>query len=333
MEMEFKDTGRRRRMVLIVLGLALAVSAGFGAFTLASKGAPAEQVAKKGVLVAARDIPARTTVSSDDVTIKQVPVTEALSQAYAGQGDVLGRVTSVPIYSGQQVTPNLFATADADSDFSILAPGELVTADSPDWRAIALDIPKDRAVGGEIKSGDHVDLVVSVQIDLLLPNADGTYSKCDVTTPSQFTCGKSTKITFQDVEVLKAMPDDDTYVFKVNLMQAEQISHIAEEGPDSFTMVLRPAEDTRTVDTSQYGTTDDRLIMTYLFPAPQWFDVTKLDQPPVPYGTPGPGAVPGTGGSTASPTPVPSGEPGASQEPGESPAASAEPTPEASAAP
>src|SRR4051794_21040588 len=170
MEMEFKDTGRRRRLVLIVLGLSLAVAAGFGAFTLASKGAPAEQVAKKAILVAARDIPARTTVSSDDVTVKQVAVTEALPQSYAAQTDVLGRVTSVPIYSGQQVTPNLFATSTADSDFSILSPGELVTADSPSWRAISLNIPKDRAVGGEIKAGDHVDLVVTVQIDLLLPN-------------------------------------------------------------------------------------------------------------------------------------------------------------------
>src|SRR4051812_39893804 len=187
MEMEFKDTGRRRRWVLIVLGLSLAVAAGFGAFTLASKGTPVDTVVKKAVLVAARDIPARTTVSVDDLTIRQVPVDEALSQAYDTQEDVVGRVTSVPIYSDQQMTPNLFATTAADTDFSILGPDELIAADSPYWRAIAIQIDKERAVGGEVKAGQHVDLVVSVDIQILVQTIDGNYAKCDASTPSQFT--------------------------------------------------------------------------------------------------------------------------------------------------
>src|SRR3954447_17520269 len=105
--MEFKDTGRRRRLTLVLIGAVLAAAAGIGAFTLASKGGPAQEAPKKAVLVAARDIPARTTVSNDDLIIREVPIDEALSQAYEGQAEVVGRVTSIPIYSDQQITPNL----------------------------------------------------------------------------------------------------------------------------------------------------------------------------------------------------------------------------------
>ena len=100
-----------------MIGAVLAAAAGLGAFTLASHGSAPAEAPKKAVLVAARDIPERTTLTADDVTMRSVPVDEALSQAYLQSTDVVGRVTSVPIYTDQQMTPNLFATTAADSDF------------------------------------------------------------------------------------------------------------------------------------------------------------------------------------------------------------------------
>ena len=139
-------------------------------------------------------------------------------------------------------------------------------------------------------------------------------------------------ISFQDLEVLKATPDDEMYVFKVDLHQAEQISHVIQEAPDSFTMVLRPDEDNRPVDESQYGTTTDRLIMTYLYPAPQLIDLNQLTGPsPYPYpGAPNGSFAPGGAGSGepgASPGPSTSPGPGESPSPDQSPGASAEPSP------
>ena len=40
-------------------------------------------------------------------------------------------------------------------------------------------MPPERAVGGDIKAGDHVDLIVSVEIDVLTKDADGNYVKTD----------------------------------------------------------------------------------------------------------------------------------------------------------
>lgn len=323
MEMEFKDTGRRRRAVLIFVGVALAAAAGLGAFSLSSKNAPVAEAPKKAVLVAARDIPARTQVSADDLTIRQVPIDEALAQSYDSQPDVLGRVTSIPIYTDQQITPNLFATSSADSDFSILGPDETVTDASETWRAVAIKIPNDRAVGGEVKAGDHVDLFVSVEFKLAMQDADGQWSNVDIADATGNMPGKSTKITFQDVEVLKSTPDDEMYVFKVDLHQAEQIEHVIQAAPDAFGIALRPGEDTRTVDLSQYGTTNDRLIMTYFYPVPHLTDLSQL-LGPSPYPYPGASAIPGVGGPSSpnpstAPTPSASPDPNASPAPSESP--------------
>jgi Flp pilus assembly protein CpaB len=323
MEMEFKDTGRRRRLLLIFLGVALALAAGYGAFVIASKGGPAQEVVKKSVLVAARDIPARTQVVADDLTVRQVPIDEALAQSYESPTDVVGRTTSVPIYTDQQITPNLFATTTANADFSILGPDETVSDTSPYWRAVAVQVPAERAVGGEIKTGQHVDLVVSVEIDVLTVDANGNYVKTDTANAQGFQSGKSTKITYQDLEVLKSTPDNEMYVLKVDLHQAEQIAHIVQVAPDSFSLVLRPEEDTRTADTSQYGTTTDRLIMTYLFPAPMLIDLSKLLGPTA-SSVPGASPIPG-GSGTPTGSPAPSGSPGPAASPGASPVPSATP--------
>ena len=326
MEMEFKDTGRRRRVMLVMVGAVLAAAAGIGAFTLASHGTPAEQAPTVSVLVATHDVAARATLSNDDVAVRQVAEDAALPEAYTDPALVVGRVSSVPILPGQQITPNLFATNDANSDFSILDPGETVTDTSPYWRAVAVEIPPERAVGGEIKAGDHVDLFVSLEIDIVTQDADGNYIKADTANAQGFQNGESTKLTFQDLEVLKSTPDDNMYVLKVDLHQAEQIAHVVQLAPDSFALALRPGDDTRSADTSQYGTTTDRLIMTYLFPAPRLVDLSQLQGPavsPIPAGSsPIPGGTPSGGSPAPSGAPAPSSSPGA-----ESPAPSSSPAP------
>lgn len=306
MEMEFKDTGRRRRLLLIGLGAALAIGAGYGAFRLASNGNQAPQVIKESVLVAAHDLPARTTLTADDVTTRDVPIDEILGQTYRDPGDVVGRVTSVPIYADQQMTPSLFATATADSEFSILGPDETVAPDSQFWRAVAVNVPPERAVDGQIQDGQHVDLFVSVDISILAVDPEGNYQTVDTATTDGLVPGKSTKITIQDLEVLKADPDNNMYILRVDLHQAEQIYHIVQVAPDSFSLALRPDEDTRADDSSQYGTTTNSLIMTYLFRVPQLLDLQALlnGQPlPSPSIVPGPSPTPA--GSPAAPSPEP----------------------------
>lgn len=308
MEMEFKDTGRRRRLLLVGLGVALALTAGYGAFQLASNGNRAPEVVKESVLVAAHDIPARTQVTVDDVILRDLPVDQILTQGYRQASDVAGRVSSVPIYAGQQMTPNLFATSTADAEFSILGPDETIAPDSQFWRAVAVNVPPDRAVDGQIEDGQHVDLFVSVQIDVLAVDPEGNYQHIDTATQDGLMSGTSTKITFQDLVVLKADPDNNMYILRVDLHQAEQIYHVVQVAPDAFSLALRPDEDTRADDAAQYGTTTDRLIMTYLYPVPQLIDLSALLGRPVPTQVTGPSPTPGgepQPSPTTSPAPTP----------------------------
>jgi hypothetical protein len=153
-----------------------------------------------------------------------VPVTEALGPSYDDPTVAIDRVTAVPIYFDQQITPNLFATSAANTDFSILGPDDQVTPDSPYWRAVALDIPAARAVGGEIQPGARVDLFVSVQIDLFALDEEGKFQPVQNADDEGLRSGRSTKISMQDLQVLKSDPAAGMYILKVTLHQAEQIA-------------------------------------------------------------------------------------------------------------
>ena len=104
-----------------------------------------------------------------------------------------------------------------------------------------------------------------------------------------------------------ADPDANMYILKVDLQQAEQIYHVVQVAPDSFSLALRPDEDTRAADPTEYGTTTDRLIMTYLFPVPQLVDLSQLlgGQPLPTPGVP----LPTPSAAPAEPSPSPTAAP------------------------
>lgn len=296
MEMEFKDPSRRRRRLILLLGVLLAGLAGAAAFQLASQGAPAQAFATRKVVVALADIPSRTTLNANHLAVRDLPVSSVPTQAVEDPTRVIGLVTGVMIFANQPITPNLLATGSADAAFAILSAEETVAPDSPFWRAVSVMVPDDRAAGGEISPGQRVDLIANLQLQLLTydpttgefteePSEDGSHS------------GMSTKATFADLQLLDHNEDSNIYVLKVDLHQAEEISLLQADADNTFTLALRPEEDTRPVDQTQYGETIERIIEQYRFLVPKLLDLELLQAPPVP--TPAPAASPGA------PTPAP----------------------------
>ena len=290
MDQEFRDDGRRSK-IIIVIGVILALIAGGAAFYLvnqASQKAGQADLQTVAVVVAQRTVPARQAIVADDVTIRNVPLDPTNANGViTNPADVIGRLPAVTILQGQLVTLNMLASADAGSEFSILAPGETVGPTSEAWRAVSITVSDDLAVGGILKAGESVDIFLTAVINV----------PADIAAKGQFTTDRSTKIVYQNVQLLAR--NNAFYIIKAPLAMAEELTHLQAIGSVTMSMVLRPDIDQRYIDASALGETTNRIIKKYGLPIPETYPPSSgplPSQPPIASPTPFP-----------SPTPVPSG--------------------------
>ena len=304
MELEYKDNSRRSKFI-IVLGVAMALIAGGGAFVMINQ---AQQQGSGGpgllvpVVVAARSIPERHTITPSDLAIAQVPVDVAGSGTFSDPGKLLARITAVAILPGQPIATNLIASTAEGGQFSILKPDETIAPDSPYWRAVSITVAPDLAVGGMLESGMDVDVFLTATVA----------APASAEPSGRFVTDKSTKVVYQDIEILAR--DKDFYIIRLPEQQAEEILHLQATAAVTVSLALRPTEDTRTADATKLGETTNLIISRYGLPVPQTIVVgpggaTSVDggqsysgyQPPAsatPSTTPDQGAA-------ASPSPAP----------------------------
>lgn len=252
---------RTRSRKLIVAGVVLAICSGLGSFMLlsrASQQASDSSLPTVSVIVASRTIPARTALTPDDLALRSIPMDATNAQGtFTTKDQVLGRISSVAILQGQLVTSNFFAFSAETGAVSILSPEESFGPDSPAWRAVSLAVPDDRAVGGILDAGQHVDVMITTAV--LVPQ--------EILDQGVYYGDKATKITYQDVQILTKK--GSFYVIKVTEQVAEEIAHMQASGVASFTLALRPEVDKRIVDASQFGATTNLIIQRYGLPVPQ----------------------------------------------------------------
>ena len=298
MEMEYKDPSRRGRWI-VVIGVILAVAAGGAAFFLinqAQQQAGQAGLQKVTVVVAAQTIPARKIIEEADVTVREVPIDDTNAQGIASTPDkVIGRVPAVAILQGQMVLTNLLASSTEGGQFSVLGPEESFGEDSPDWRAVSMTVPDDRAVGGLLTPNQIVDVFVTASVNVLTDSESGIGKEGYYT-------DKSTKLSYQNMLILAK--SGQFYVIKAPIDVAEEISHLQASGAASFSLALRPDVDTRDVDATALGTTTNRVIVRYGLPIPVAYPPASGQAPrPTPRPSPSPSASPD---ASASPTASPS---------------------------
>src|SRR5690242_10534665 len=264
-DMGYKEPGDRRRKFTLFLGVVMAVAATFLVLGLGNGGSGSNTtsaVPMRDVVVAVADLPAKSVLTAANLAVQHVPDAPYLATAFSDPSKLVGKVTGVVIYKNQPLMPSLLSTSLADADFSILGPDETISPQSPVWRAVSVFVPKDRAVGGKIVTGQHVDLINTIKITVMSPppGAPPTAAPSASTSPSpaapslepptwlqpEPVCGAptptpaptatptpsptpepsasageslppyysedSTKITWQNVEILSADPDTDTYI-------------------------------------------------------------------------------------------------------------------------
>ena len=302
MDQEFRDDRHRGRWV-IVLGVVLAIIAGGAAFFLinqAQQQAGQAGAQKIPAVVAIVVIPARQVIVETDIQVRMVPLDASNANGVIADPTlVIGRIPAVSILQGQVVTTNMLASADEGGQFSILGPDETVAPDSEAWRAVSMTVADDLAVGGLLKVGQSVDVFVTVVVSV----------PADLAAEGRYTAERSTKITYQDMVILAR--ESAFYVVRASLPVAEEITHLQATGNATFSLVLRPDEDTRLADASSLGQTTNRIIQRYGLPIPEVFPAgTGPLQTPVPSPSPSPSPIPSATTSAA-----PSASPSSSQAP------------------
>ena len=275
MEMEYKDSTRRGKFV-IVLGVLLAVVAGGAAFYLinqAQEHAGQGDIQKVKVVVAAQLIPARTPIAPGAVEVREIAL-DAVTQVgiVTDPTSLIGKVLAIPVAVGQPIYSNMLASSSGSgaSAFSILGPDETVAPDSPAWRAISITIPDDRAVAGLLTAGQTIDIFMTAQISVPVDSKPVGVYYSDM----------ATKITYQDMVILARAGTQ--YILRCPLAVAEEINHLLATGTVTFSAALRPAEDVRFVDVSRLGASTNRILQKYGLPFPVIYPAPSATIPPQP---------------------------------------------------
>ena len=293
---------RRSSRVIILVGIILAVAAFAGVIYISSNGTQSGGTTGGGqqaaptvkVVVAALDIPIGTALTSEMLTVKDVPGTTPPAGTYQETGLVVDKVVRQAISKDHVFTTADFLTgsgATSDSVIRGLQKGQ---------RAQAILVDQSSGVGTLIQPGDRVDLIFSFCLDTYLP----------ATTPGGLPqkfpdkCQGSVKDVLQNVEVLGILPPAVTtpttegnaeaaasqsdaakeiVIVGVTAQQAEVIKYAkiaSTTSPDAaaamtIEMILRATADKDSPPDKTTGITMSQLISQYGVLPPVVPEVTK----------------------------------------------------------
>ncbi len=230
---------RRSRLlsrILLVVGVVIALAAGAGTyfFGVTARTAPPD-VATVDVLVATRDIEARSALGAGDLKVVQLPRDAAPANALRDANGAVGMVTTVALSANEPVLPNKVAQLGTEGHIAVLPPGQTV-ANSSLFRAMSLNIPDANAAGGAIVAGDHVDILYTLVI--VEP------------TRSDFVG----RIVIQDVPVLAKTIT--VYTLRIDVTTAERVAALQASG-GNLQLLLRAPGDARPAGTAGASFTNE----------------------------------------------------------------------------
>jgi len=224
---------RRSRLIARILlgfGVLLAVLAGAGTYlyAYAARTTPPSDVATVDVLVATRDVEARSALGPSDVKVVQLPRDAAPSNALHDANGAVGMITTVKLSTNEPVLPTKIAQSGSEGHIAVLPPGTTL-ASSIGFRAMSLNIPDANAAGGAIVAGDHVDILYTLAV------AESTRNDF------------VGRIVIQDITVLAKTIT--VYTLRVDVTTAERIAALQASG-GNLQLLLRAPGDARPAGTA-----------------------------------------------------------------------------------
>lgn len=151
---------RARLLRTIVLPLLIAMMATAGLYQVVrsrTPGVTGPEVETLPVVVAQQEIPPRTIIRPEMVTLRQVPVSYVLPGSIRSLDASIGHVTLVPIAAGEMVlTSRITAQRPGSAGLSFSIP--------PGKRALTLQVDEISGVAGFPQVGDSVDILWSYRL-------------------------------------------------------------------------------------------------------------------------------------------------------------------------
>lgn len=141
----------RFRAFLIALALALVVTGGLFYYL---KVKSIENQDKVKVIVAVSNIEANTVIKNAQIKEISVPQSSAVTGAIVDKEKVVGKVVKEPIYKGEQILQMNLMKGEKEEGLSAVVP--------EGFRAVTIKTDMVTGVGGHIKDGDYVDVLVFV---------------------------------------------------------------------------------------------------------------------------------------------------------------------------
>jgi Flp pilus assembly protein CpaB len=190
------------------------------------------------IIVASREIPARTSLTLADLKSVKMNSDVVPPAALHDSKDVVGKVTVQPIAVGEAILPSKLA-GSAAQPFTVFPPDQIGTnglpnPGSPAYRAMSITVADPQAAGGAVQVGDIVDLLYTLNLDpakYFLPPI-----------PTKNTADQSAHIILERIPILARLAS--VYTIRVDATTAERIAYITAAG-GGIQMLLRAPKDDR----------------------------------------------------------------------------------------
>jgi len=152
--------------VLVVVYLTSAKDEGASTGIGGSEGSP--------TVVAKRDIAAGERLAPEDLTVESIPQGNQLVGIFGSTEGLAGQVTKVPLLKGEQITQNKVTGTANISAFGNNPPVSLLLEQGQ--RAVSIELSSVIGAGGNVRPGDHVDVILIVELKpaSVSPDTQGT---------------------------------------------------------------------------------------------------------------------------------------------------------------
>lgn len=141
----------RRRLFILAILFAMLSSGGVYVYLRSLDDTPVVEEKTYTILVASRDIPARTKIEKSMITEVQLPYESESKQFYNDKDDIIGKYVKTKIYGDEQ-----FHVDNLDSGLE----DELSLKITGNMRALSIGVSGQTGIANLIKPGDRVDIVV-----------------------------------------------------------------------------------------------------------------------------------------------------------------------------